>query len=77
MLFITFKINHFKTADKTSILKILFGWNFAELFYKTALHIAVKNKDIEIIKILLKSKKTNINIKDDILLLFVSSYFIN
>lgn len=57
-------------------LKINYFDEILKEFYKTVLHIAVKNKDIDIIKLLMKNKKTNINIKDDISLLFKSSSFI-
>ena len=57
-------------------LKINYFDEILKESYKTVLHIAVKNKDIDIIKLLMKNKNTNINIKDDISLLFKSSSFI-
>ena len=36
--------------------------SFIFLFYKTALHIAVENGNIEIVQLLLTSKKIDVNI---------------
>ena len=38
---------------------------FKITFYKTPLHLAVERQNIEIVRLLLKNKNININIKDE------------
>lgn len=44
---------------------------FEILFQKTALHIAVENEKLEIIGLLLKDKRIDVNITNEIFLLHV------
>lgn len=40
------------------------------LFYKTALHVAVEKKNIEMIQVLLSSTRINANVKDKIFFVY-------
>lgn len=48
---------------------------FEILFQKTALHIAVENEKLEIIGLLVKDKRIDVNITNEIFLLHVSIRF--
>lgn len=53
-------------------MNAVYSW----IFYKTALHIAVAKANTPIIKLLLSKPEININVKDEIFILFFQSSFI-
>lgn len=42
---------------------MIFEWNLNFGFYETALHAAIENKNIDIVKILLENPKIDVNVK--------------